>query len=60
MDLIGENGELRPSIETIRRLVDTQAKIAEKLGLTPSTLKALRKEKRADLAAVFAESEDAE
>jgi len=59
-DLIGEDGELRPSIETIRRLVDTQSKLAEKLGLTPATLKALRHEKKADLAAVFAKVDDGE
>jgi len=60
MDLIGEDGELRPSIETIRRLVDTQSKLAERLGLTPSTLKAMRKEKKADIVAVFANADNAE
>ena len=60
-NLIGEDGELRPSIETIRRLVDTQSKLAEKLGLTPATLKALRKAKRAnDIPARFANLDDAE
>src|ERR1700730_15648471 len=34
-ELLGEDGELRPSIDTIRKLADTQAKLAEKLGLTP-------------------------
>jgi hypothetical protein len=59
-NLLGEDGELRPSIETIRRLVDTQAKLAEKLGLTPATLKALRREKKADIAAAFANLDDAD
>jgi hypothetical protein len=59
-ELLGPDGELRPSIETIRRLVDTQSRLGEKLGLTPATLRALGSEKKADLAAAFAEVEDAE
>jgi len=58
--LIGDDGELRPSIDTIRRLTETQSKLAEKLGLTPSTLKAFRKEKTIDIAAAYAELDDAE
>lgn len=37
-ELIGPNGELRPSVETVRRLALTQAHLAEKLGLTPAAL----------------------
>jgi hypothetical protein len=59
-ELIGPDGELRSSIETVRRLADTQAKLAEKLGMTPSTLKAMRREKKGDLAAAFVEIEDAQ
>jgi hypothetical protein len=57
MDLIGEDGELRPSIETIRRLVDTQAKLAEKLGIAPATLRQFSKEKAVDFAAMLANAE---
>jgi hypothetical protein len=58
--LIGDDGELRPSLDTIRRLAETQAKLAEKLGLTPSTLRLFRKERTIDIAAAFAELDDAE
>jgi hypothetical protein len=57
-ELLGEDGELRPSIDTIRKLADTQAKLAEKLGLTPSTLRTLGREKRVDLAGALAENDD--
>jgi hypothetical protein len=56
-ELLGEDGELRPSIDTIRKLADTQAKLAEKLGLTPSTLRALGREKRVDLVGQLAEGD---
>jgi hypothetical protein len=54
-ELLNEDGELRASIDTIRKLADTQAKLAEKLGLTPATLKALGREKRMDLVTALAE-----
>ena len=59
-DLLGEDGELRPSIDQIRRLADTQAKLAEKLGLTPATLRALGKERRVDLVGALAENDGGE
>lgn len=60
-DLIGENGELRPSIDTVRKLAETQARLAKELGLTPVTLRQLGREKRVDLAAALAgHVEDAE
>jgi hypothetical protein len=59
-DLIGENGELRPSIDTVRKLAETQARLAKELGLTPLTLRSLGREKSVDLAATFAEVDDGE
>jgi hypothetical protein len=53
-----DTGELRSSIDTVRKLVETHAKLAEKLGLTPTTLKALSREKLVDIAAKFAEVDD--
>lgn len=55
-----ETGELRASIDTIRKLVDSYAKQARELGITPSTLKALGHEKSVDIAAKFAEVDDGE
>jgi hypothetical protein len=57
-ELLDENNELRPSIDTIRRLADTQAKLAEKLGLTPATLRAFGREKPVDLVGALAENND--
>src|SRR5438552_2382110 len=59
-DLLNEDGELRASIDTVRKLADTQVKLAEKLGLTPATLKTLGREKPVDLAAAFADTNSAE
>jgi hypothetical protein len=44
-DLIGENGELRSSVDAVRRLAETQSRLAKELGLTPGTLRALSREK---------------
>ena len=54
-DLIGTDGELRSSIDTIRKLADTQVRLAEKLGLTPATLRMLGREKLIDLVSALAE-----
>lgn len=56
--LMGEDGEIRSSIDTVRRLAETQSRLAEKLGLTPATLRAFSREKTVDLAAVMADKED--
>jgi hypothetical protein len=56
-ELLNADGELRSSIDTIRKLADTQLKLAEKLGLTPLTLRALGREKSVDLVAAFAEAD---
>lgn len=58
--LLGDDGELRTSVDTIRKLAETQARLARELGLTPSTLRALTREKRADLAAALVDIEDVE
>jgi hypothetical protein len=56
--LIGEDGEVRSSVDTVRRLSETQSRLAEKLGLTPATLRAFSKEKTVDLAAALADKDD--
>ncbi len=56
--LVGENGELRSSVDVFQRLVNTQMKLAEKLGLTPSALGKLSKEKPVDLAAAMSAHEE--
>jgi hypothetical protein len=53
--LLDEEGELCASIDIVRRLAETQTRLAEKLGLTPATLRAMAKEKVVDLAAELAE-----
>lgn len=57
--LIDENGELRSSIDTFTRLAALQLKYANALGLTPVSLGKFKATKP-DLAAAFAEVEDAE
>ena len=47
-DVVGANGELRPSVDTVRRLAETQSRLAKELGLTPATLRALSREKVVD------------
>jgi hypothetical protein len=60
-DLLDDDGELRPSINTVRGLAETQMRLARELGLTPLTLRSLGREKRVDLAAALAgHVEDAE
>lgn len=46
--LVGENGELRSSVDTVNRLVGTQLKLAAALGLTPTTLRSIAKERSVD------------
>jgi hypothetical protein len=60
-DLIdAETGELRPSIDVVRRRSETQMRLAASLGLTPLSLWLFAKEKCVDLAGAFAEIGDAE
>lgn len=54
-EIIGADGELRPSVDAVRRLAETQTRIAKELGLTPLTLRALSREKVVDLASEMAE-----
>lgn len=58
--LIGEDGEVRGSVDTVRRLAETQSRLAEKLGLTPATLKIFSKEKLVDLPGAMAAPDDDE
>jgi hypothetical protein len=51
--IVGPNGEIRSSVDTLRRLADTQLRLAEKLGLTPVGLSKLKQEPD-DLAAALA------
>jgi len=55
-----ETGELRSSVNTVRQLAETQLRVAAQLGLTPASLKLFSKERRVDLAAAFAEADDAD
>ena len=55
-----ETGELRGSVDTVRKLAETQSRLARELGLTPATLKVFSKEKLVDLAAAMAEKDDDE
>lgn len=56
--VIGDDGELRASVDAVRRLAETQARLAKELGLTPATLQAMAKGKAIDLAARFADISD--
>jgi hypothetical protein len=53
-DLVGADGELRPSVDAVRRLAETQTRLARELGLTPLTLRVLSQERPVDLAAEMA------
>lgn len=57
--LVDENGELRASLDTIRRLMSTQAALGRELGLSPSAARSVIRQPK-DLAAAFAEAEDGE
>ena len=56
--IVNANGELRSSVDTFQRLVNTQMKLADKLGLTPSTLGKLDKRRPIDLAAAMSAHEE--
>ncbi len=60
--LLNADNELRASITTLQGLMRTQLSLALALGLSPGALRALRKEKPADLADALAyrDAEDAE
>jgi hypothetical protein len=57
--LLDANGELRSSVATVNQLIGQQLKLARELGLSPSAVSKLKKDKL-DLPAAFAEVEDAE
>jgi len=58
--LLNQDGELRTSIDAVRRLAETHSRLSKELGITPTTLHALAREKSAnfDLAAEFAKAPD--
>ena len=56
-DVIADD-EIRPSYDSVRRMAETAARLAKELGLTPSTLRSMSREKTVDLAAHFAERND--
>jgi len=58
--LVGEDGELRKSVDTVQRLITAQLKLANALGLAPAALGKLRHERPIDLAAAFSEQADGE
>jgi hypothetical protein len=53
-EIVGDDGEIRPSVDAIRRLADTSARLAKELGLTPLTLRALSRERTIDLPSAMA------
>jgi hypothetical protein len=55
--IVGDDGELRRSVDTFARLVNVQLKLAEKLGLTPATFVSFTKTKPVDLASAYANAE---
>jgi hypothetical protein len=58
--LVGENGELRSSVETVNRLLSAQLKLAAALGLSPATVGRFRNERPADLVSALAEHDEAQ
>lgn len=58
--LVDDDGELRGSLDTIRRLMTTQAQLARELGLSPSAARSVQSNRPRDLAAAFADANDAE
>jgi hypothetical protein len=53
-EIVGTDGELRASVDVVRRLAETSARLAKELGLTPSTLRTLSREKTIDLLGAMA------
>ena len=57
-DVVGADGEIRSSYDAVRRMAETAARLAKELGLTPSTMRALARERPVDLAASFVEHDN--
>lgn len=55
--IVGDDGELRRSVDTFARLVTTQLKLAEKLMLTPATFNSLTRTGPVDLASAYVSEE---
>ena len=52
--IVGDDGELRSSVDVVQRLVNSQLKLANALGLTPFALAKLKPTPPDDLAAALA------
>ncbi len=57
--LLDLDGELRPSVEVVRRLSDTQMKMLAAVGLTPASKRLLNREHPSDIDAAFERIEKA-
>jgi len=57
--IIGADGELRKSVDTYSKLLNTQLKLAEKLGLTPAAFRAVESGQPFDLVAEIAKTRTA-
>ena len=53
--LVGENGELRNSLEVLNRLIAGQLRLATALNLSPASVGKLRGERPIDLAAAMSD-----
>lgn len=57
--IVGEDGELRPSVDVVQRVVNSQLKLASALGLTPVALSKLKKSRADDHFAAIVGDTDA-
>lgn len=55
---LNSEGELRSSLDAIQRLSTAQLKLARELGLSPTSVRSVSKEKAVDLPAAFARVEE--
>lgn len=53
-EIVGPDGEMKSSVDAVRRLAETSARLARELGLTPLTLRVLSRERTIDLPAAMA------
>lgn len=56
-DIVGDDKEIRSSYDAVRRMAETAARLAKELGLTPTTLRSLSRERPIDLASEVAETD---
>jgi hypothetical protein len=58
--LVGEDGEIRASVSTLTKLLNTQLKFAQALGLTPGAQSRMRGARPTDFAAALTYGDDEE